>query len=141
MKFKYRRLDLCPSSDFFGKFILKPIIPIKISRGDIIVKYAALIDSGADFCIFDAGIGEYLGLKVKSGIEVGFGGIQNAGTAKAYLHQVNLEIGGIQFKTDIGFSYDISGRGYGIFGQRGFFDLFSVKFDLQKEDIELKERI
>ncbi len=66
MKFKYRRLDLFPSSDFFGKFILKPIIPIKISRTDIVVKYAALIDSGADFCIFDAGIGEYLGLNVRS---------------------------------------------------------------------------
>ena len=59
---------------------------------------------------------------------------------KAYLHQVNLEIGGIQFKTDVGFSYDISDRGYGIFGQKGFFDLFSVKFDLQKEEVELKER-
>ena len=71
MKFKYRRVDLSPSSDFFGKFILKPIIPIKISRGENIVKYAALIDSGADFCIFDAGIGEYLELDIKSGIEVG----------------------------------------------------------------------
>lgn len=141
MKFKYRRIDLCPPADFFGKFILKPIIPIKVSRGDFVVKYAALIDSGADFCIFDAGIGEYLGLNIKLGIEVEFGGIQNAAPAKAYLHQVNLEIGGIQFKVDIGFSYDISDRGYGIFGQKGFFDLFSVKFDLQKEDIELKERV
>ena len=141
MKFKYRKFDLSPSSDFFGKFILKPIIPIKISREENIVKYAALIDSGADFCIFDAGIGEYLELDIKSGIEVGFGGIQNVGSAKAYLHQVNLEIGGIQFKTDVGFSYDISDRGYGIFGQKGFFNKFVVKFNLQKEDIELKERI
>lgn len=141
MKFKYRRFNLSSSSDFFGKFILKPIIPIKISRADIIVQYAALIDSGADFCIFDAGIGEYLGLNVKSGTEVGFGGIQSVGSAKAYLHQVNLEIGGIQFKTDIGFSYDISDRGYGIFGQKGFFNKFIVKFDLIKEEIEIKERI
>lgn len=140
MKFKYRRFDLSLSSDFFGKFILKPIIPIKISRVDIEVKYVALIDSGADFCIFDAGIGEYLKLDVKSGVEVGFGGIQNAGTAKAYLHRVNLEIGGVQFQSDIGFSYDISDRGYGIFGQKGFFDKFIVKFDLIKEEIEIKER-
>lgn len=140
MKFKYRRFDLFPSSDFFGKFILKPIIPIKISRTDVVVKYAALIDSGADFCIFHAGIGEYLGLNVKSGIEVGFGGIQNVGNAKAYLHKVNLEILEIQFKADIGFSYDISDRGYGIFGQKGFFDKFIVKFDLNKEEIEIRVR-
>lgn len=68
-----------------------------------IIKYAALIDSGADFCIFHAGIGEYLGLDIKSGIEIGFSGVQNVGYAKAYLHKVNLEIGGVQFKTDIGF--------------------------------------
>ncbi|MBI2597438.1 hypothetical protein HYW41_04735 [Candidatus Daviesbacteria bacterium] len=141
MKFKYRRFDLFPPSDFFGKFILKPIITIKISRAGMVVKYAALIDSGADFCIFDAGIGEYLELDVRSGIEVGFGGIQNAPVAKAYLHQVNLEIGGVQFKTDIGFSYDISDRGYGIFGQKGFFNKFIVKFDLEKEEIEIKKRI
>lgn len=141
MRFKYRRFDLSPSSDFFGKFILKPIIAIKISRADIVVKYAALIDSGADFCIFDAGIGEYLELDVKSGIEIGFGGIQNVGIAKAYLHQVNLEIGGIQFKTDIGFSYDISDRSYGIFGQKGFFNKFIIKFDLEKEEVEIKKRV
>lgn len=140
MKFKYRRFDISPFSDFFGKFLLKPIVQIKISKFDSIVQYAALIDSGADFCIFHAGIGEYLGLNIKSGIEVGFGGIQNVGYAKAYLHRVNLEMVGVEFKAEVGFSYDISDRGYGIFGQKGFFDKFIVKFDLLKEEIELKER-
>ena len=141
MKFKYRKFNLSPSSDFFGKQILKPIIPIKILKANIVLQYVALIDSGADFCIFDAGLGEYLGLNIKSGTEVQFGGIQSLGGAKAYIHRVTLEIGGHEFKTDIGFSYDISKNGYGILGQKGFFDLFAVKFDLQKEDIELKERI
>lgn len=140
MKFKYRKLNFSPSSDFFGKFILKPIIPIRISNFDISVKYAALIDSGADFCIFDAGIGEYLGLNVRSAAEIQFGGIQSIGGAKAYLHKVNIEIGGHEFRTDVGFSYDIAKHGYGILGQRGFFDMFIVKFDLVKEEIELKPR-
>jgi len=30
--------------------------------------------------------------------------------------------------------------GYGVVGQNGFFDIFVVKFDLIKEEIELKER-
>lgn len=99
-----------------------------------------LIDSGADFCIFDAGIGEYLGIDIKSGNELQFSGIQSLGGAKAYIHKVNLEIGGHQFKAEIGFSYDISRNGYGILGQKGFFDQFVVKFDLQKEDLEIKFR-
>ena len=140
MKFKYHKLNLPTPSDFFGKFIFKPIIPVKISNLGAGVKYAALIDSGADFCIFDAGIGEYLGINIKSAAEIQFGGIQTLGGAKAYLHKVNIEIGGHKFRTDVGFSYDIARHGYGILGQRGFFDIFSVKFDLAKEEIELKPK-
>lgn len=141
MKFRYHKFNLSPSSDFFGKLILKPIIPIKVSKAGITLQYAALIDSGADFCIFDAGIGEYLALDIKSGIEVQFGGIQSLGGAKAYIHNVILEVGGHEFRTEIGFSYDIAKNGYGILGQKGFFDKANVKFDLVKEEIELKERI
>ena len=36
-------------------------------------------------------------------------------------------------------SYDIALHGHGILGQKGFFDIFTVKFDLGKEEIELKE--
>ena len=140
MKFRYRKLTLSPPSDFLGRSIFKPIIPIKISRSEMIIQYAALIDSGADFCIFDAEIGEYLGLNIKSGTEIQFGGIQSLGGSKAFIHRVNIEIGGHEFKTDVGFSYDISKNGYGILGQKGFFDKFVVKFDLQKEDLEIKPR-
>jgi len=140
VKFKYHKLNLSPQSDFFGKFIVKPIIPIKISTSDTSLKYAALIDSGADFCIFDAQIGEYLGLTIRRGTEVKFGGIQNMGFARAYLHKISIEIGGHEFRIEAGFSYDTSKDGYGILGQKGFFNLFSIKFDLAKEEIELKPR-
>lgn len=102
--------------------------------------YSALIDSGADFCIFDAQIGEYLGIDTKSGIKVGFGGIQERGGAVAYLSEVILTVGGNQYKTSVGFSYDIAKHGYGILGQKGFFNLFSVKFDYRKSEVEIKEK-
>ena len=36
---------------------------------------------------------------------------------------------------------EVAGRvlPYGVVGQRGFFEKFTVKFDLKKEEIELKE--
>lgn len=102
------------------------------------LKYAALIDSGADFNIFDAALGEYLGLDVTSGLREPFGGVQERGGAEAFLHEVTLTIGGWDHKTMIGFSYDIARHGYGILGQKGFFDIFVVKFDLVKEEVELK---
>ncbi len=140
MKFSYRKLSLPRRSDYFGTSILKPIIPVKVIVGGKTVNYSALIDSGADFCIFDAEIGEYLGLDVKNGRREEFGGIQARGGAVAFLHDIVLEIGGFKYKTAIGFSYDIAKRGLGVLGQKGFFEYFKVIFDYVGEEVELREK-
>ena len=64
MKFKYLKFPAPKETDFFGKTILRPIIPIFLSTNKRTVRYQALIDSGADFCIFDAEVGEYIGLDI-----------------------------------------------------------------------------
>lgn len=140
MKFNYFKFPLPQRSEFFGETILRPIIPVEICVGSQSVNYAALMDSGADFCIFDAEIGEYLGLDIESGTKEIFGGIQEGGIAYGFLHEVILKVGGWDYRTIVGFSYDIAKYGYGILGQKGFFDIFVVRFDLVKEEIELKER-
>jgi hypothetical protein len=140
MKFRYLKFALPDYSEFFGYSVLKPIIPVGLTVGADPFDYSALIDSGADFCIFDASIAEALKLDVKSGKKISFSGVQDAGGAEAYLHDVTILIGGTKHKIPIGFSYDIAKDGYGILGQRGFFDLFSVKFDYKKEEIELKQK-
>ena len=98
-----------------------------------------MVDSGADYNIFHAVIGEILGLDIKSGKKENFGGI-TGGQSTAYFHLINGEIGGYKYKLYCGFSYDIPSYGYGVVGQKGFFDIFIVKFDLIKEEIELKPR-
>lgn len=140
MKFFYSKISLPHKSKVLGGAILKPIIPVKIVVGGKTIRYSALVDSGADFCIFDAEIGEALGLDIRSGEKEIFGGIQGRGGAEAFFHGVELNIGGWEYKTIVGFSYDIAKFGFGVLGQKGFFDIFVVKFDLLKEEIELKER-
>ena len=140
MKFSYFKFPLSVKSDFFGDFIYKPIIPIELKFKNNSINYLALIDSGADLSIIDAEAGEYLGIDVKNGKEEYFGGVQEAGLAVAYLHDVQIGIGDFRKKVTVGFSYDIAEHGYGIFGQKGFFDLFIVKFDFLKTEIELKPR-
>ncbi len=140
MKFKYFKFPLKRYSPLFGSVILKPIIPVRIAHREESIDYAVLIDSGADFCIFDGEIGEHLGLDVKSGRQERFGGIEDSQGAIAYLHEIILEIGGHEFSIIAGFSYDIAKHGFGILGQKGFFDKFVVKFDLPKEEIDLKLR-
>ena len=92
------------------------------------------------FCIFEAEIAEALGLKVQDGEAIQFGGIQKTANATAYLHEIYMLVGGKKHKLQVAFSYDIAKDGYGIVGQKGFFDIFTVKFDLKKEEIELKEK-
>lgn len=139
MKFKYFKFPLPRRSEFFGHSILKPIIPIEISYRDKHIKYAALIDSGADFCIFDGVVGEYLGINVQNGHREVFGGIQDIGGSEAFFHEIFISVGGSKFKVKAGFSYDIAKHGYAVLGQKGFFDIFVVKFSLAKEEVELKE--
>jgi hypothetical protein len=140
MKFKYYKVPLAEKSEFFGPSILKPIIPVGVAYGVQKVRYEALVDSGADFCIFNAEVGEYLGLDVRRGLRQAFSGIQHCEPSEVFFHEVTLNIGGWDYKAKIGFSYDIAPSGYGILGQKGFFDKFSVRFDFSKEEIELKEK-
>ncbi len=140
MKFSYITFPLPEPSPLFGTSIARPIVPVELTAGAITVGYAALVDSGADFCIFDGSLGELLGLDVRSGEPIQFGGVQDTAPSRAYLHEVVISIGGSRHGIRAGFSYDIAPHGYGLLGQKGFFDMFIVAFDVLKEEIEIKER-
>ena len=129
MKFKYTH---------YGRDILRPVIPIEVV-GREAVPYEVLVDSGADISIFDAEIGDLTGIDVETGQSstlVGATGIEEV----FYLHKVLLVVGDCKFHTTVGFLPNMTRNGYGVVGQRGFFDKFIVKFDLAKEEIELKQR-
>jgi len=130
MKFRYKR---------YGAEVLRPVIPIGVKYKNHSIQYEVLVDSGADFCIFDAQVGEELGIDIKSGeksVVSGITGIKEF----YYIHTVALTVGGWDYDVKVGFLPNIAHLGYGVVGQRGFFDIFTVKFDLAKEEIELKGR-
>ncbi len=132
MKFNYVR---------YGKDVLRPVIPIIVKKGEQKLGYRVLVDSGADMCLFHAEVAEALGIDVskgKMGIVTGVGGKSST----YYIHKLMLDIGGWPIEMDIGFLPSIGGRNipYGIVGQKGFFENFIVKFDLKKEEVELRTR-
>jgi hypothetical protein len=130
MKFRYKK---------YGPQILRPVIPIEITYSNIVVPYEVLVDSGADTCIFDAQIAEILKINLKSGKGQKVSGITGV-EESYYIHPVTITVGGWKYKIDAGFLPEIGRFGYGVVGQKGFFDIFVVKFDLVKEEIELKQR-
>lgn len=87
----------------------------------------ALVDSGADRCLFHAGIGEALGIEVRKGVEVPFGGVIGGSTGKIYYHKVTLLALGERVEITGGFSYELSFDA--LLGRTGFFDNFIVTFD------------
>jgi len=130
MKFRYKK---------YGPEILRPVIPIEIVYKNKSVPYEVLIDSGADFCIFDAQIGDILGIPIEEGQKFEVAGITGE-KEPIYFHNLVIEIGGWDYNIKVAFLRKIGPYGYGVVGQKGFFDNFIVKFDLLKEEIELKPR-
>ncbi|TSC83548.1 MAG: Uncharacterized protein G01um101417_531 [Parcubacteria group bacterium Gr01-1014_17] len=131
MKFQYTR---------YGD-VVRPVIPIKLKHGGNEIGYHVLVDSGADLCLFDAGLGREIGIDIESGKMKEVFGI--GGKSSIYfIHPVTIEVGGWPFEIDAGFMSGVAGRvfRYGVVGQCGFFDKFIVKFDLLKEEVELKDR-
>lgn len=114
--------------------IYTPIIPIRVSANYRVYPYSinCLLDSGADFNLLPADIGEKLGLKITKGKKVEHIGIGNIGVA-AYSHSVKLFVKDHTFKTEIHFSYD---HKIPLLGRHGFFAFFK-RVTFNEEDLRV----
>ena len=139
-KYDYLKLPSEPSVAFPRRLsVSRPIIPIQLINGQIKQRCYALIDSGADYCVFHASIGEIIGLTVESDKLDEFSGVaEQKELLKAYFHDIKIEVGGYEFDCWTGFSRDIANSSCGCLGQFGFFSLFNVLFDYNKERLELR---
>jgi hypothetical protein len=80
------------------------------------------------------------GLELEAGEKHFAGGIIEGERREYYVHRVSLKIGGWTHPNAmVGFMPSLSKHGHGLLGQYGFFNLYSVKFDLPKGEIEVKE--
>src|SRR3990167_3272093 len=142
MDFKYRKFPVdhnnCPFPN--KKSSLRPVIQVDFETSSGKFGYLVLIDSGADYCIFHATVGEQLGLDITSGKPLTFFGTSGE-PQKAYFHEITFKIGGHPHTCEVGFSYDMEKLAYGLLGQDGFFNKWVVKFEYQKENVELRETV
>lgn len=125
MRFSY--LEVSPR-------VWRPIIPIILKSDTSFTPYPALIDSGADFCIFNKELAKLLGISL-SAEKVPFVGIGKS-MVEGYWGEVQLRIGDEMYPTNVIFA-DISDFGHGILGQKGFFDHFDVRLSYKRQTIEL----
>lgn len=134
MKFHYKKFELPPGER--REFLLKPIIPIFLFHKKNFVRVEALIDSGADFCVFHSEIAEILRIPWKKGDAHKFIGVTGE-NGYVYFHSLKLKIGKWIKTIQAGFTDDLSEQSYGILGQEDFFEFFNVIFALQKGFIDI----
>ena len=138
MKFPYVKLR---HRDPHQKYILAPWIPINFQAHDDNYEIFALIDSGADFCIFDRGVAQFLRINIKSGRLLKTGGLSGSSNVY-YFDNIWITVGGYQIKVTAGFVSGILADGSlsGILSRQGFFDYFKVCIDEKSKEIGLKPR-
>lgn len=117
-----------------GLDIYRPVIPIFLKSKSIFIFYRALIDSGADRCIFSKSIASLLEIQLSSKNKINFQGI-GKGMVEGFLEKVMIRVGTINYEIEVVFA-EISDFGHGILGHKGFLDHFNV--NLRYEDLTIE---
>lgn len=120
-----------------------PLVPVALYYQNRVIDFLAVIDSGADHCVFPAIYGQQVGIPVLDGKKAMAAG--STGTGDTYYHQVHvgIEIEGKPYGFDCyaGFMPGLDGMGVGLLGRCGFFDLFAkVAFNTKERVVELTPR-
>jgi hypothetical protein len=120
--------------------LLEPVIPVLLRSGSQSITVLALIDSGADMCLFHASIGRVLGIEVRKGQEESIRSL-SAQPMPAYIHTVQLVLKGEPaIDIEVGFiEADFLADG-GLLGQSGFFDEFDIRFQRWLDSIDITRK-
>lgn len=140
MKIPFSFLPASPDPAFPGRFELKrPIVALLLTRGDCQVVVFAVVDSGADLCVFPASLATRLEITLPNGKASAFSGSGET-SQMAYFAQIQATIlpmdspsigpdqEPLTFPLYAGFCETIEHVGMGLLGQEGFFSHFSVSF-------------
>lgn len=111
----------------------RPIVKLSLLGNSRTLTCFAMIDSGADHCIFPRSFMQSLGIDpLQAPAEMTFG----VGTMGVPTHfaDVNIDLQGlIRFPVYAGFTTGLDPMGLGLLGQIGFFDRFNLGFRLSEK--------
>lgn len=132
-------MQLPPSAAFpNGRLSAKPFVQVEISTPHGNLSCRAMVDSGAEECVFPRSFLTQLGLDpLHAPIEFSSG--MGSSNIPTHLFDVNLNLAGIsKFPLRAGFTVGMDTYGFGLLGQTGFFDRFHVTFKLDSGIFEVE---
>lgn len=135
MKFPYfKQPHISKEKSWIGR----PLIPVRLFYKDAHVDIYALIDSGADSSIFHSSIAKLLGVNLRDGRKETFFGISGVSQGiDVYFHKIKFQIIGSLDIVEMEVGFTDSPGVAAILGQAGFFDNYHIKFERDKERIEI----
>lgn len=131
-KAAYSVFDCPPNSAFpDGHSAKRPILRLDIIHGSSRQACYAIVDSGADHCMFPLSFAFQLGLDPLTAPANASAGVGN-GAVPTFYWPVKIDFPGI-ITLDVyaGFTVGLDHIGFGLLGQCGFFDRVKVLFDHQ----------
>lgn len=135
LKFPYTKV---PVADVYGKKIgdaYRPIISLALLHGPKTLNALALIDTGADECLFPGEFATILGHNLIKGKPRTFAGI--GGAITAYLHRTDIKLGVHKLRISIYYSDDWNKWGFGLLGQNAFLTRFNVFLSRKDKEFSL----
>ena len=116
--------------------IKRPILQLTLQRGNQSVAAFAIVDSGADECIFPASLGLALGVPIPNPNVYVFSGTANQ-PQNAYFDNIHVQIWSFSNPAQVVLSFDLYAGfcdtlehvGLGLLGQNGFFSRYRVTMD------------
>lgn len=131
---KYQYLTVL-NGDPNGKHFRRPAVDVEIFGPTRSLDTFALLDSGADNCLFQFEFAEAIGVdltKCKKSMTIGVEG----NGAEIYLTDIEIKVKGLEkIKVPVGFIKSKSVNG--LLGQIGFFDLNRIKFERDHNTFEI----
>ena len=116
----------------------RPYLPVTLrSQKRMMQPLLALVDSGADICLFDGELSYLLDIDLTKLEKMRLSGV--AGAAEGYIAHIEIGVEETFFPVPVVFWFDFSPKGFGgVIGQIGFFDNFIVQFDRANKTVVLK---
>lgn len=145
MQFPFFTFPAPPAAAFPKRTnITRPILQLALQRGGRTVSTLAIVDSGADECIFPASVGIALGVAIPNPNVYVFSGTADQ-PQNAYFDDIHVIVQtfdnppktAFEFDLYAGFCDSLEHVGLGLLGQNGFFSRFKVMMDQSNRIIEI----
>jgi hypothetical protein len=140
IEYKYTTCGLNASPAFpEGHSVSRTLITVSLNNGELSTgQFLALVDTGADYCVFPADFAEPLGLNYEVLPSASVSGVGE--DQQVRFSSVRLELQGFgEWKIYAGFSKLWNGRNLGMLGHLGFLERFKITLDPSNGIFKLEE--